>query len=165
MPRSPLITTADPPDNSAILICGSSMHRAPGAEARNSGQVAISGHADYLAGHIPGAAFLDLMCDLSDTSSPHRFSVLAPAAFAAAAGRLGIGAGTRVVLYDGGYNAWAARAGWMLKGHGLDDTQVLDGGLIKWRHEGRPLTTEATTHPSASFTARPRSGYSPTKSA
>lgn len=125
----------------------------------NSGQDVKSGRTDYLAGHIPGAAFLDLAADLSDTSSPHRFSALGPDAFAAAAGRLGIGDDTRIVLYDGGYNAWAARVWWMLRAYGFDNVQVLDGGLIKWRHEGRPLTTEPTIYAPAKFTARPRPGF------
>ena len=125
----------------------------------NSGQIVTSGHADYLGGHIPGAAFIDLAQDLSDTTSPHRFSVLGPQAFAAAAGRFGIGDGTRVILYDGGYNAWAARVWWMLRGYGFDNAAVLDGGIIKWRHEARPLATEVTTYPPATFTARPRPGY------
>ncbi len=125
----------------------------------NSGQNVTSGRADYLKGHIPGAAFIDLAQDLSDTTSPHRFSALGTEAFATAAGRLGIGDGSRVILYDGGYNAWAARVWWMLKRNGFDNASVLDGGIIKWRHEGRPLATEVTTYPPAIFTARPRSGY------
>lgn len=157
---SPLIDTAtlarlleDP--NLRLFDC--TTHLTPKPD--NSGQAVTSGHADYLAGHIPGAAFLDLVQDLSDTASPFRFSTLGPDAFAAAASRLGIGEGHRVVLYDGGYNAWAARVWWMLKAYGFDDARVLDGGLIKWRHEGRPLATAVTTYPPATFTARPRSGF------
>lgn len=140
-----------------IRIFDCTMHLTPLPD--NSGQQVASGHADYLAGHIPGAAFIDLSRDLCDTASPYRFALLEPDAFAAAAGRLGIGDGTRVVLYDGGYNAWAARVWWMLKGYGFDNAAVLDGGLIKWRHEGRPIATEATAHAPATFTARPRPGF------
>jgi len=125
----------------------------------NSGQNATSGEADYLKGHIPGAAFIDLSRDLSDTKSPYRFSALGPEAFAAAAGRLGIGNDRPIVLYDGGYNAWAARVWWMLKAYGFDNAQVLDGGLIKWRKEGRPLQSGSVTYPPADFTARPRPGF------
>jgi thiosulfate/3-mercaptopyruvate sulfurtransferase len=145
--------TGDP--NIRIFDC--TMHLAPLPD--NSGQQVTSGHADYLQGHIPGAAFIDLSRDLSDTTSPYRFSALGPEAFAAAAGKLGIGEGARIVLYDGGYNAWAARVWWMLKAYGFDNAQVLDGGLIKWRKEGRPLSTAVTTHPASKFTARPRSGF------
>jgi thiosulfate/3-mercaptopyruvate sulfurtransferase len=140
-----------------VRIFDCTMHLTPLPD--NSGQQVTSGHADYLKGHIPGAAFIDLSRDLSDTTSPHRFSALGPEAFAAAAGRLGIGDGARIVLYDSGYNAWAARVWWMLKAYGFDNAQVLDGGLIKWRKEGRPLLTEVTTFPAAKFTARPRTGF------
>ena len=158
--QSPLVDTAtlasqlgDP----QLRLFDCTMHLTPKAD--NSGQDVASGRAGYLKGHIPGAAFIDLAADLSDTSSPHRFSALGPEAFAAAAGRLGIGDGTRVILYDGGYNAWAARAWWMLKRYGFDNAAVLDGGIIKWRNEGRPLATEVTTYPPATFTARPRPGF------
>ena len=133
------------------------MHLAPKPD--NSGQNVTSGRADYLKGHIPGAAYVDLAQDLSDTSSPYRFSMLGPEAFALAAGLLGIGDGSRVILYDGGYNAWAARVWWMLKGYGFDNVSVLDCGIIKWGGEGRPLATEATTYPPATFAARPRPGF------
>ena len=157
---APLIDTAalaamlgDP----SVRLFDCTTHLTPKTD--NSGQNVTSGRADYLKGHIPSAAFIDLAQELSDTSSPHRFSVLGPEAFAAAAGRLGIGDGTRVILYDGGYNAWAARVWWMLKGYGFDNASVLDGGIIKWRHEGRPLATDPTVYPSATFTARPRPGF------
>ena len=140
-----------------LRVFDCTMHLTPLPD--NSGQQVADGRADYLQGHIPGAAYIDLAHDLSDTASPHRFSMLGPEAFAAAAGRLGIGDGVRVVLYDGGYNAWAARVWWMLKGYGFDNAAVLDGGIIKWHREGRPLATEATTHPPATFIARPRPGF------
>jgi thiosulfate/3-mercaptopyruvate sulfurtransferase len=157
---SPLVDTAtlasqlgDP----HLRLFDCTMHLTPKPD--NSGQEVTSGRADYLKGHIPGAAFIDLAADLSDTTSPHRFSALGQEAFAAAAGRFGIGDGTRVILYDGGYNAWAARVWWMLKRNGFDNASVLDGGFIKWRDEGRPLATEVTTYPPATFTAQPRPGF------
>lgn len=159
-PESPLIATealAGQLGDPDLRLFDCTMHLTPLPD--NSGQQVTSGRADYLEGHIPGAAFIDLARDLSDTASPYRFSALGPDAFAAAAGRLGIGDGRRVVLYDGGYNAWAARVWWMLKAYGFDSAQVLDGGLIKWRKEGRPLSTEVTTYAPSTFTVRPRPGF------
>ena len=159
-PSGPLVDTATLAGQlgeAGMRLFDCSMHLTPLPD--NSGQQVRSGHADYLEGHIPSAAFIDLARDLSDTTSPYRFSALGPQAFADAAGRVGIGEGTRVVLYDSGYNAWAARVWWMLKAYGFDNAQVLDGGLIRWRKEGRPLTTEITIYPPAEFTARPRPGY------
>ena len=160
LPENPLIDTealARQIGDPSLRLFDCTVHLTPLPD--NSGQQVTSGRADYLQGHIPGAVFIDLSQDLSDTASPYRFSALGPEAFAAAAGRLGIGAGTRVVLYDGGYNAWAARVWWMLKAYGFDNAQVLDGGLIKWRQEGRQLATEVATYSAEAFTARPRPGF------
>ena len=97
--------------------------------ADNGGLIVGSGRDGYEVGHIPGAAFLDLANELSNTSSPYRFAVLDPEAFAAAAGKLGIGEGTRVVLYDRTYGAWGARV-W---GHAEGIETILDvaGGYMQ----------------------------------
>lgn len=125
----------------------------------NARQLVGSGRPGYEQGHIPGAAFLDLASDFSDTSSPYRFSVPSADAFAAAAGRLGIGQGKRIVLYDRTYGAWGARVWWMLKGFGFDDARVLDGGYTTWVRQGLPVETTVRTYPPARFTARPRPGH------
>lgn len=125
----------------------------------NSGQTVVSGRSGYEAEHIPGAAFLDLAADLSDQSSRWRFAVPARSAFEQMAGRLGIGDGVKVVLYDRTYGAWAARVWWMLRGYGFDAVRVLDGGLTTWRHRGLPLETGTVVHPPHAFIARPRPGH------
>ncbi|MGD9805875.1 MAG: sulfurtransferase [Hyphomicrobiaceae bacterium] len=125
----------------------------------NDGLVVASGRAGYEEAHIPGAAFLDLAKDLSDTASPWRFALLGPEAFAVAAGKLGIGEGTRVVLYDRTYGAWAARVWWMLKGYGFDAARVLDGGLTTWVKEGYPVEMPINTFPEARFASRLRPGH------
>lgn len=125
----------------------------------NAGLEVGSGRAGYEQGHIPGAAFLDLANDLSDRSSPWRFALLDPDAFAAAAGRLGIGAGTRVVLYDRTYGAWGARVWWMLKGYGFDKARVLDGGFTNWQKQGLPAETRVNVFSPATFAARLRPGH------
>src|SRR5919108_2169390 len=92
--------------------------------------------AEYLAGHLPGAVFLDLDA-ISDTHSalPH---MLPPARqFAEQVGALGIGDDDDVVVYDGsGANMSAARVWWMFRVFGHERVAVLDGGLPKWRAEG-----------------------------
>ncbi len=125
----------------------------------NARQLVGSGRPGYEEGHIPGAAFLDLANDLSDTSSPFRFSVPSADAFAEAAGRLGIGQGHRIVLYDRTYGAWGARVWWMLKGYGFDDARVLDGGYTTWVRKGLPIEMTVRTYPPAQFSARPRPGH------
>jgi thiosulfate/3-mercaptopyruvate sulfurtransferase len=94
--------------------------------------------AEYRAAHIPRAVFFDID-DLSDEKSalPH---MLAPAPkFAGRMRRLGLGDGNLIVVYDGAGIYSSARAWWMLRAMGHVDVAVLDGGLPKWRAEGRPL--------------------------
>lgn len=94
--------------------------------------------ADYLAGHIPTARFLDL-ASLRDTASPLP-NMLPP--MERTVGRLralGIGDGDRIVLYDDSPWRTAARAWFVLRALGLSRLAILDGGLAKWRAEGRPL--------------------------
>ncbi len=117
----------------------------------------ISGRPDWEAGHIPGSAFADVIHELSDTShTRYSFPFPGESQFAAAMSRLGVGDGTRVVLYDSGAGMWAARVWWLLRCYGFDDAGVLNGGFQKWVHEGRPVSTEVTTYPAATFTPHPR---------
>jgi thiosulfate/3-mercaptopyruvate sulfurtransferase len=75
---------------------------------------------------------------------------------AAAMSRLGVGEGTRVVLYDRAVNMWAARVWWMLRSVGFDHAAVLNGGWKKWTVEKRATSTEPCAYPSARFVPRPR---------
>ena len=94
--------------------------------------------AEYEAGHIPGAVFMDL-ADLTDTSNPVE-NMLPPAEkFASRMQSLGLGDGSRIVLYDDSAVKTSARAWFMLKMFGAHDVALLDGGIAKWKAEGRPL--------------------------
>jgi thiosulfate/3-mercaptopyruvate sulfurtransferase len=89
----------------------------------------------YLEGHIPGASFLDLEEDLSDMSAAPaagRHPLPGAEAFAASAGRAGIGEGVFVVAYDQGMTGGAARLWWLLRHFGHEDVAVLDGGIGAW---------------------------------
>ena len=117
-----------------------------------------AGRADYAAGHIPGAGFLDLPGELSRQDAPVHFMMLPPEQFAAVMGRHGVGAGTRVVLYSRERMMWATRVWWMLHAMGFDRAAVLDGGFEKWLAEDRPVSSEPDAYPPAIFTPRPRPG-------
>ena len=83
--------------------------------------------------------------------------MMPPAAqFAETMGRLGVGDGVRVVLYDRAVNMWAARVWWMLRAFGFDAAAVLNGGFRKWTGEGRPVAAADDARPARPFTARPR---------
>jgi thiosulfate/3-mercaptopyruvate sulfurtransferase len=125
-------------------------------EMDESGYRILSGRDDYDAGHIPSAGFADLMEDLSDADSPHRFALPTPEQFSATMGALGVGDDSLVVLYDGSTAAWAARVWWMLRWVGFDNAALLDGGLRAWSAEGRPLSTEPAERPTRQLTPTPR---------
>lgn len=113
--------------------------------------------AEYEAGHIPGAVFMDL-ADLTDTDSP--IENMAPSAekFAGRMQRLGLGDGNRIVLYDDSPIASAARAWWLLGLFGAQDVAILDGGIAKWRAEGRPVETGAPEPRDRHFTTAQPTG-------
>ena len=102
---------------------------------------AVPARADFEKGHIPGAQFIDLQADLSDQGHRLRFMLPSVEVFAAAMSRLGIGEGTRVVLYSTANPWWATRVWWLLRVFGFDDAAVLNGGWQKWSREGRPVET------------------------
>jgi thiosulfate/3-mercaptopyruvate sulfurtransferase len=120
------------------------------------GYKALSGRADYDAGHIPSAGFADLMNDLSDAESPFKYAVPTAERFCAAMGALGVGDDSRVVLYDSSGSAWAARVWWMLRWVGFDRAALLDGGLTAWTAEDRPLSTEPASRQAKVLTPAPR---------
>jgi thiosulfate/3-mercaptopyruvate sulfurtransferase len=99
-----------------------------------------SGAGDYAAGHIPGAVFFDID-EIADHTSGLPHMLPSPAAFAEAAGALGLRREATVVVYDARGLFSAPRVWWTLRTMGFSQVFVLDGGLRKWRSEGRPLET------------------------
>lgn len=114
-----------------------------------------SGRRGWRRGHVPGSGFADLVA-VSSPDAPRR-SLTMPSAewFAAAMGRLGVGDGNRVVLYDSRENMWAARLWWMLRAFGFRDAAVLDGGWTAWRQAGLPVCSRPCRPAPATFVARP----------
>src|SRR5271169_1477222 len=108
---------------------------------------------DYGHGHIPGAVFFDID-DIAQpgTSLPHM--IPPPDLFARKMETLGIGDDDRVVVYDSAGLSSAGRAWWMLRLFGHHDVALLDGGLPKWKAEGRPLDNAVPIPPGRRFTAR-----------
>jgi thiosulfate/3-mercaptopyruvate sulfurtransferase len=94
--------------------------------------------AEHEARHIPGAAFVDIE-DLSDPDSPFPHMLPAAHRMASRMQALGVGDGSRTVVYDDSPLHSAARVWWMLGIFGARRVALLDGGLAKWRAEGRPI--------------------------
>ena len=93
--------------------------------------------AEYAAAHIPGARFLDL-ATLIDPESPVPSAVPTGEQFVARMEALGVNTGDRLVIYDDSAVKTSARAWFIARMHGAE-AAILDGGLGKWRAEGRPL--------------------------
>ncbi len=114
----------------------------------------LSGHEQYIIdGHIPGAAFADLTEVFSDAEGAYPFTRPTAAAFEAAAGSVGVSNETTVVVYDNVVGQWASRIWWLFRAFGYDNVAVLDGGLAKWRAEGRETDNGHLEPVAASFTA------------
>ena len=108
--------------------------------------------AEYEAGHIPGAVFMDL-ADLADPDDELPMTLPSAERFAGRMRSLGLGDGSRVVLYDDSALHTSARAWWMLNLFGAHEIAILDGGMAKWRAEGREVATGRETLRARPFTA------------
>lgn len=114
---------------------------------------------EFRRARIPGARFFDLdATSAPDTDLPHMLPD--PEHFAARLGALGVDASCDVVAYDGsGVQMSAPRLWWMLRAMGHERVAVLDGGLAKWRAEGRPVESgEGSAPVPRVFRPSPRPG-------
>ncbi|HEY4374919.1 MAG TPA: sulfurtransferase [Burkholderiales bacterium] len=102
------------------------------------------GRQAYAEGHVPGARFIALDDDLAGkkTGSNGRHPLPTVEALTDTFSRLGVSSGKQVVIYDSAQNMYAGRAWWCLKWLGHEAVALLDGGLGKWKADGRPLSTE-----------------------
>jgi thiosulfate/3-mercaptopyruvate sulfurtransferase len=107
---------------------------------------------DYLAAHIPGAVFFDVDA-VSDHANPLPHMFPSAEQFGRDIGALGISNDDMVVIYDAG--GWIAgpRAWWMFLSYGHDKVRLLDGGLKKWRAEGRAVESGQVRPSPATFKA------------
>ncbi len=110
---------------------------------------------EYLAAHIPGAAYIDWTADIIDPDDPVPVQIAGPARFAEAMALRGIGDGTRVVAVDHSGGQFATRLWWALSYYGHDAVSVLAGGWKAWVREGRPVEAGGVSVPRAQFTPRP----------
>ena len=94
--------------------------------------------AEFLAEHIPGAVFFDID-DLSDEKSVLPHMLPSTTKFSSRMKKMGVGDGMKVVVYDSAGLFSAARVWWTFRAMGHEDVAVLDGGLKKWKAEGRPV--------------------------
>lgn len=146
-PQGPLVSTGwlagrlGAPD---LVVIDGSWHMP--ADKRDAAQ-------EYRQAHIPGALFFDIDAHC-DRSSPLPHMLPRPEDFAAAMGALGISQRDRIIVYDTRGLFSAGRVWWTFRIMGAERVHVLDGGLRKWRAEGRPLEAGMAARPPACFAAR-----------
>ncbi|WZO99561.1 sulfurtransferase [Isosphaeraceae bacterium EP7] len=109
---------------------------------------------EYLAGHIPGAVYIDWTVDIIDPDDPVPAQIAPPARFAEAMSVRGIGPGTRVVAVDHMGGQFATRLWWALRYYGHENVGVLDGGWNRWMDEERPTAEGPVEVPLAEFVPR-----------
>ena len=138
-----LASHLDTPD---LVIVDGSMHL-PTAK-RNA-------RAEYLAEHIPGALFFDIDDIADENIAAAAHAALRPDKFASRMKKMGIGDGMHIVAYDSEGLYSAARVWWMFRAMGNEHVRVLNGGLKKWKAEGRALEDgEPRRRSERHFTAR-----------
>ena len=161
--RDGLITTAELADmldrpDLRLFDCTTYLEYQP--EGSGIPYIAVPGRHTFEAAHIPGTDFLDLQGEFSVPGIELHFMMPSTAQLEAAFGRHGVGADRRVVLYSIGSAMWATRFWWMLRSLGFENVSVLDGGLDKWKAEGRAIETgPAKGYQPATFVAKPQAGY------
>ncbi|MFT3986584.1 3-mercaptopyruvate sulfurtransferase [Aestuariivirga sp.] len=110
--------------------------------------------AEFAGGHIPGAQFFDID-EIADTDSSLPHMLPSPEKFSSRVRKLGVGDGQQVIVYNSAGLFSAARVWWMFRAFGHDKVAVLDGGLPKWKAEGRALAEGPASRPQERhFTAR-----------
>ncbi len=111
---------------------------------------------EYLAGHIPGAVYIDWTRDIVDPDDPTPAQIAPAERFAEAMASRGIGDKTHVVAVDHAGSQFATRLWWALRYYGHDAVSVLDGGYHRWVEEGRPIESGPVKFERQTFTPRPR---------
>lgn len=110
----------------------------------------------YKNGHIPGAVQLDVIRHISDPKGRVILLILPQSQFENVMGNLGIDNNTTVVVYDAFGGSWAARLWWALMYYGHDNVKILNGGLERWKAEGREIETKASLPTPMIFQATPQ---------
>ena len=112
--------------------------------------------AEFLQGHVPGAAYVDLDTDLADPpAGGGRHPLPDPERFAAAMRRCGVSSERPVVVYDDEAGIFAARCWWLLRYHGHARVAMLDGGWREWLRTDGPVETGPATAAAGDFRAAP----------
>ena len=110
-----------------------------------------SGYQDYLEEHIPGASFLDLQNQISNTKSQFKFTLSDTASLSSSFGKLGIGDPHHIILYSTNGLQWATRVWWMIYMLGYKNVSILNGGLREWKRNDYDLESGENFYSETTF--------------
>ncbi len=110
-----------------------------------------SGYQEYLEEHIPGASFLDLQNQISNTKSQFKFTLPDMASLSSSFGKLGIGDPHRIILYSTNGLQWATRVWWMIYMLGYKNVSILNGGLREWKRNDYDLESGENFYSETTF--------------
>ena len=110
-----------------------------------------SGYQEYLEEHIPGASFLDLQNQISNTKSQFKFTLPDMASLSSSFGKLGIGNPHRIILYSTNGLQWATRVWWMIYMLGYKNVSILNGGLREWKRNDYDLESGENFYSETTF--------------
>jgi len=115
-----------------------------------------SGRDHWLEEHVPGAAYLHMVDDLSDPTGTVPFTIAPQAQIERVLSRIGIEPGDTVVLYGAGTPVAVTRAWWVLDVSGVADVRIMDGGWQRWMAEGRKVARGEESFAPSKFRGRRR---------
>ena len=110
-----------------------------------------SGYQNYLVEHIPGASFLDLQNQISNTESQFKFTLPDMASLSSSFGKLGIGDPHHIILYSTNGLQWATRVWWMIYMLGYKNVSILNGGLREWKRNDYDLESSENFYSETTF--------------
>src|SRR5919199_3560060 len=114
------------------------------------------GREEYERGHLPGAVYLDWSNELSEKERPLAFKVASAERLKRVMESIGVGDDTLLVGYDDEGGHFVSRVWLVLAAHGHGrQVRILEGGIVKWQAEGRPLSTQPARLQTVTFTPRP----------
>jgi thiosulfate/3-mercaptopyruvate sulfurtransferase len=117
--------------------------------------IVTSGRDHWRQGHIPGAAYLHMVEDLSAPRDGLPYNLPSTEHVTAVLRRIGVDTGMTLVLYGAGYPPAVTRCWWVLRASGVADVRILDGGWPRWIAEGRPVSTVEPEFPPGNITLTP----------
>ena len=110
-----------------------------------------SGYQGYLEEHIPGASFLDLQNQISNTENQFKFTLPDMASLSSSFGKLGIGDPHHIILYSTNGLQWATRVWWMIYMLGYKNVSILNGGLREWKRNDYDLESGENFYSETTF--------------